>query len=191
MYRLQKVHEKINDHCPPFRPVLSAINTPNYTLEKFLVTILKSLTSNKYAVKDSFALAEEFVEQMSEFLQGAQMLILFLIISHLKRLLTLALTHFLEMEIYKKIEFKELLSLATKTSYFIFNGKLYKLYDGVQLQVRHWLMLFLYTLKGIGYKIVHVTLILTTTSSMLVTPFFYSFYQNIQKISEKFCKQSA
>ena len=60
--------KKINDHCPPFRPVLSAINTPNYTLEKFLVTILKSLTSNKYAVKDSFALAEEFVEQMSEFL---------------------------------------------------------------------------------------------------------------------------
>ena len=61
------------------------------------------------------------------------MLILFLITSHLKRLLTLALIHFLEMEIYKKIEFKKLLFLAAKTSYFIFNGKLYKLYNGVQL----------------------------------------------------------
>ena len=37
-----------------------------------------------------------------------------------------------------KIEFKELLSLATKESYFIFNGQLYKQVDGwVHLQVRH------------------------------------------------------
>ena len=32
-----------------------------------------------------------------------------------------------------KIEFKELLSLATKESYFIFNGQLYKQVDGVAM----------------------------------------------------------
>ena len=34
----------IIDNCPPFRPILSAVNTPTYRLAKFLVPILKSLT---------------------------------------------------------------------------------------------------------------------------------------------------
>ena len=58
MYGLCKVHKDIIDNCPPFRPILSAINTPTYKLAKFLVPILKSLTSNEYTVKDSlFAFA--------------------------------------------------------------------------------------------------------------------------------------
>ena len=44
---------------------MSASNTPSYKLAKFLVPILKSLTSNKYTVKHSFPL--KIVEQYSEF----------------------------------------------------------------------------------------------------------------------------
>ena len=61
MYRLCKVHKDIIDNCPPFGPILSAINTPTYKLPKILVRILKSLTSNEYTVKDSFAFAEEII----------------------------------------------------------------------------------------------------------------------------------
>ena len=68
MYRICKVYKDIIDNCPPFPPILSAINTPNYKLAKFLVPISKSLTSNEYTVKDSFAFAEEIVEQECEFL---------------------------------------------------------------------------------------------------------------------------
>ena len=71
MYGLSKVYKDIIDNCPPFRPILSAINTPTYKLAKFLVPILKSLTSNEYTVKDSFAFAEEIVEQDSEFFMGS------------------------------------------------------------------------------------------------------------------------
>ena len=35
-----------------------------------------------------------------------------------------------KVEVLSKIEFKELLSLATKESYFIFRGKLYEQVDG-------------------------------------------------------------
>ena len=42
--------------------MLSAINTPTYKLAKVLVPVLKSLTSNEYTIKDSFAFAEEIVE---------------------------------------------------------------------------------------------------------------------------------
>ena len=55
------------------------------------------------------------------------MLILFLITLHLKRLLISALALFEnteKVEGLSKTEFKELLSLATKESYFSFNGKL-------------------------------------------------------------------
>ena len=38
-----------------------------------------------------------------------------------------------KVEGLSKIEFKELLSLATKESYFIFNGQLYKQVDGVAM----------------------------------------------------------
>ena len=65
---LRKVHKDIN--CPPFRPILSTINTPTYKLAKFLVPLLKSLTSNEYTVKDSFAFAEQSVEQYSEVFHG-------------------------------------------------------------------------------------------------------------------------
>ena len=70
MYGICKVYKDIIDNCPPFWPNLSAINTPTYKLAKFLVPILKSLTSNEYTIKDSFAFAAEIVEQDSEFLMG-------------------------------------------------------------------------------------------------------------------------
>ena len=54
MYGLCKVRKDIIDNCPPFRPILSAIDAPIFKLAKFLVTILKSLTSNEYTMKDSF-----------------------------------------------------------------------------------------------------------------------------------------
>ena len=100
MYGLCKVHKDIIDNFPPFRPILSAINTPTYKLAKFLLPILKSIISNEYRVKDSFALAEEIFEQDSEFFMGCLMLTLFLLKSHLKRLLTSALIRFLK--IWKK-----------------------------------------------------------------------------------------
>ena len=65
MYGLWKVHKDIINNCPRFRLILSASNTPSYKLAKFLVPILKSLTSNKYTVKHSFPL--KIVEQYFEF----------------------------------------------------------------------------------------------------------------------------
>ena len=97
MYGLCKVHKDIIDNCSPFRPILSAINTPTYKLAKVLVPVLKSLTSNEYTVKDSFSFAEEIVEQDSEFFMESLDVVLSLRTSHLKRLLTSTLIHFLKI----------------------------------------------------------------------------------------------
>ena len=66
-----------------------------------------------------------------------------------------------KVEGLSKIEFKELLFLATKESYFIFNGKLSKQVDGVAMGLPISptpANTFLIHFKVIGYKIVHLTL---------------------------------
>ena len=68
MCGLCKFHKDIFDNWPLFLRILSAINNPTYKLAKFLVPILKALTSNDYTAQDSFAFAKEIVEQDSEFL---------------------------------------------------------------------------------------------------------------------------
>ena len=77
-----------------FRPILSTIK-----LAKFGVHILKSLSGN---VQDSFAFAEEIVEQDSDFFGEALILILFILTSCLKRLLTSVLIYFFKK--WKKVE---------------------------------------------------------------------------------------
>ena len=47
MYGSCKVHKKCVDGCPPFRPILSALQTPTYKLAKYLVPILEPLTNKK------------------------------------------------------------------------------------------------------------------------------------------------
>ena len=71
MYGLCKVHKDIIDNCPPFRPILSTINTPTYKLAKFLVPTLKSLSSNESTVKNLLAFAEEILEQDSACFMGS------------------------------------------------------------------------------------------------------------------------
>ena len=48
------------DGLQSFRSILSAISTPTYKLAKFLVPMLKHLTTNEGAIKNSFTFAEEF-----------------------------------------------------------------------------------------------------------------------------------
>ena len=82
------------------------------------------MASIKYTVKDSFAFAEEIFEQDSDFFMGS------LDVNSLFTNIPLEKTT-VRVEGTSKIEYKELLYLAAKVSYFIFNGKLYKQVDGI------------------------------------------------------------
>ena len=62
--------KKCVDSSPPFRPILSALQAPTYKLSKYLVPILESLITNKYAVKDSFNFATEIIDQDSTNFMG-------------------------------------------------------------------------------------------------------------------------
>ena len=137
MYKLCKVHKDIINNCLHFRPIFSAINTSTYKLVKFLVPTLKYLTSNEYTVKDSFSFAEEIVEQESEFFIGSLAVDSLFINIPLEETIDICTNTLFEntekVEGLSKREFKELLFLATKESYIIFNGKLYKQVDGIAM----------------------------------------------------------
>ena len=135
MYGSCKVHNTSVENCPLIRPVLSALNTPTYKLLKFLVPILKPLTTNEFTLKDSFHFAEEIVDQQPDFFMDSLD-----VDSLFTNIPSEETTEICTNELFKesetveglsKSEFKGLLSLATRDSHFIFDGTLYKQIDGV------------------------------------------------------------
>ena len=103
---------------------------PTYKLTKFIVPLLKSLTTIELTVKDSFYFAEEVVDQQIYFFMGSfdvDSLFTNILFEETIKIWTNELFKKSEtIEGSKKFEFKELLSLATKDSHFICDGTLYK-----------------------------------------------------------------
>ena len=90
------------------------------------MSVLEPLTNNKYTVKDSFNFPAKIVEQdSSNFMGSLDTGSLFNNIP-LEETIEYFMTE-------KKNEFKDLLSIETKESYFIFNNILYKRIDGVAM----------------------------------------------------------
>ena len=71
LYGLANIHKKVIDGCPTFRPIFSAIGTSTYQIARFLVPILKDLTSNEYSVEDSFDFAKEILQQNSDYFMAS------------------------------------------------------------------------------------------------------------------------
>ena len=139
MYGLCKVHKDLTNGqvLPPFRPILSAIRTCTYSLAKFFVPILKEYTINEYTIKDSFTFAEEVTEQDAElFMVSFDVESLFTNIP-LDETINICVNRLYNQK--KKVRgllkrhFKELLTLATKSSCFLFNGVYYSQIDGVAM----------------------------------------------------------
>ena len=63
MYGNSKIHKQQVDGCPPFQPILSALQASAYNLAKFLVPILNPLTKNKYTIKTHFNLLKRYVSK--------------------------------------------------------------------------------------------------------------------------------
>ena len=59
LYGNPKIYKVVVNNLPKFRPMLFAINTPEYNKAKFLIPILEPLTHNEFTIKDSFNFAKE------------------------------------------------------------------------------------------------------------------------------------
>ena len=138
LYGVCKVHKRVPEgEVPPFRPILSAINTPSYKLAKYLVPILAPLTSNEYVTKDSFHFAANIKKQNSKYFMTSYDVDALFTNIPLDETIEICVNKLYgnkrKYKGFSKQEFREMLQLAVKDSLFIFNGKYYIQCDGVAM----------------------------------------------------------
>ena len=137
LYGSCKVLKASVGNCPSFRPILSALNTPTYKFTKFLVPVLKPLTTNKFTVKDCFHFAEEIVDQQHDLFMGSLDVDSLFTNIPLEETIEICTNELFKesetVEGLSKTDFKELLSLAAEDSHFIFDGTLYRQIDDVAM----------------------------------------------------------
>ena len=114
----------------PLRPVLSVIGTPTYKLAQFLVPILSDITQNEFTVKDSFTLVDEILTQNSDlYMASLDVDALFTNIP-LDETIDICIKKLFKtldalVKGISKNNFRDLLNLATKESFFRFNNNFY------------------------------------------------------------------
>ena len=137
LYGLGKIRQETRNGIPPFGPTLSAIGTPTYKLAKFLLKFLTPSTANEFTVIDSFHFAEEICKQDFNFYMTS------LDVDWLFTNVPLEGTIGIFVDnLYNynenppnipKHNFRNLLNIATKETFFMFNNKYYKQVDGVAM----------------------------------------------------------
>ena len=134
IYGLLKTHKPNN----PLRPILSACNTPNYNIAKYLVTLLTPLTTNQYTIKNSY----EFVQTITNISSINRIMYSFDVESlftniPLNETVDICLNKIFAnsntFHNFNKKQLKTLLELATKETYFIFDNKTFQQIDGVAM----------------------------------------------------------
>ena len=134
MYGLPKVHKTDT----PLRPILSANNTSSYNLSKFLVPKLNHLTTNEFTLKNSYEFSNFIttIPNSNNYVMCSFDTVSLFTNIPLDETLKICLNQLFPNEdsVYEgfdKSQFKSLLELATKNTFFLFNGTLYEQVDGV------------------------------------------------------------
>ena len=137
LYGQAKVHQPVEDNCPSFRPILSAIGTPSYGLPKFLVPILQLLTENEYTVHNSFSFGSEVSKFNSKNLMASLDVESLFTNIPLEETIDNIINDLLlttdKVHNFEKEELKQLLTLAAYESFFLFDGEYYAQINGVAM----------------------------------------------------------
>ena len=137
LYESSKIHKETRNGLPLFRPLLSAIDTPTYKLAKFLLKFLTPSAANEYTVIDSFHFAEEIFQQDSNLHMASPDADSLFTNIPLEETIDICVDNLYNDNEnppnIPKHDFRNLLNIATKESFFIFNNKYYKQVDGAAI----------------------------------------------------------
>ena len=121
------MYKEGKNELPPFWLILPAIGTPTYKLAKLLLSFLTSLTRNEHAITDSFHFAEEICKQDPNlFMANLDVDSLFNNVPLDETIDIYTDSLYKDDENRPKIlmdVFRNLLTVATKQSFFMFNNK--------------------------------------------------------------------
>ena len=137
LYGLPKIHKPNFSQSFPMRPIFAAYRTPSFPIAKYLVPILNPFTSNEYTVANSYKFVEEISKMKDSkdlFMASFDVESLFTNIP-LNETIEIAIEHLFKNQSYvkgmDKKEFRKLLELSVKNSYFLFDGKHYEQVEGL------------------------------------------------------------
>ena len=137
MYGLAKVYKIVTDGIPSFRRILSALGTPTYKLEKFLVPMLEPLTTNEYTNKDSFTFAEELQSFDSKLVMASFDIESLFTNIPLQETIDLYVENLFQdranVDNLPKDSFRELLTRTMSESLILFDQEFYKQQNGVAM----------------------------------------------------------
>jgi hypothetical protein len=135
LYGLPKIHKL----SVPLRPIIAAYNTPAFNLAKFLVPILQEFTINEYTIKNSYTFYDDVTKLHlpdNAFLASFDVVSLFTNIPVDETIGIICDKMFCNQQTFRgmtKPEFKSLISLAVKESFFLFDKIPYMQVDGVSM----------------------------------------------------------
>ena len=125
----------------PFRPIVSSVNTYNYNLASYLVSILQPISTNQYTVKDSFSFADwaKKYKHNNGIMCSLDVSSLFTNVP-LEETLNICLDKLYSLAdppTLPRLVLRKLLEFDTKNSHFLFDGK-YTTKSMVLPWARHW-----------------------------------------------------
>ena len=137
LFGLHKIHKETCNGIPPFGPILSAIGTCTHKLAKFFLKFLTPSRANEFTVIDSFHFAEEICQQDSNLHMASLDIHLLFANIPLEETISISVENLCNdnenpLNIPKH-NFCNLLNIATKETFFMFNNKYYKQVDGVAM----------------------------------------------------------
>ena len=138
IHGLPKMHKiKSPNEVPPFRPIVSSMNTYNYCLAKYLCNPLQSYLPSTYSISDTFSFVQELntIDLSSRFMVSFDVASLLTNIP-LKESIDRAVSYITEGNTkltFSKAELVKVFSIATSQPHFLFNGKVFDQIDGVAM----------------------------------------------------------
>ena len=137
MYGLPKIHKPNFNQKFQYRPILAAYNLASYKLSKFLVPLLSGLTQNQYTIQNS----SQFSNTISNIVDADKYFMVSLDVESLFSNIPLNETVNICLDNlfnacdtfsgFSRELFKQLLELAVKNTFFIFDKKFYSQIEGV------------------------------------------------------------
>ena len=137
LYGLPKIHKPDFATNFKFRPIFAAYNTPSFNIAKYLVPILSPLTKNEYTVENSTQFVDEITKIPSAdkyYMASFDVVSLFTNIP-LEETIEICVNKLFSesttfMNFTRKL-FTELLSLAVKSTFFVFDNRYYEQIEGL------------------------------------------------------------
>ena len=137
LYGLSKIHKPLVSGLPKMRPILSAIGTCGYNVAKFLVPILSPIVNGPFSITNSFSFNQDILGQNTSLIMGSLDVDALFTSIPLDETIEIALEELFrsteKINNLTKDDVRNLLTLATKESLFLFDGEYYYQKDGVAM----------------------------------------------------------